>query len=79
MVGERNFYPAYAELERRLLEEVNDLGIGAAGYGGGVTTLGVNVEYAPTHIAGLPVAVNLCCHANRHAAGELVGKEEAWS
>ncbi len=67
-VGERNPHPAYAELERRLLEEVNDLGIGAAGYGGGVTTLGVNVEYAPTHIAGLPVAVNFCCHSNRHAS-----------
>lgn len=66
-IGERNPHPAYADLERRLLEEVNSLGIGAAGYGGGVTALGVNVEYAPTHIAGLPVAVNFCCHSNRHA------------
>lgn len=58
----------YAELEDRLLSEINGLGIGAAGYGGTVTALGVNIEWAPTHIACLPVAVNICCHANRHCS-----------
>ncbi len=67
----RNPHPAYAALEERLLSEINALGIGAAGYGGTVTALGVNIEQAPTHIAGLPVAVNICCHANRHATGEV--------
>lgn len=70
-VEERNPHPAYAALEERLLSEINALGIGAAGYGGTVTALGVNIEKAPTHIAGLPVAVNICCHANRHATGEV--------
>ncbi len=70
-VNERNPHVAYAKLEERVLSEINDLGIGAAGYGGTVTALGVNIEQAPTHIAGLPVAVNICCHANRHATGEV--------
>ncbi|MDI9370588.1 MAG: fumarate hydratase [Synergistaceae bacterium] len=70
-VGESNPAPRYAALEERLLAEVNSLGIGAAGYGGTITALGVNVEQAPTHIAGLPVAVNICCHSNRHASGVL--------
>jgi len=70
-VNERNPHPAYAKLEERVLSEINDLGIGAAGYGGTVTALGVNIEQGPTHIAGLPVAVNICCHANRHATGEV--------
>ncbi len=70
-LGEQNHHPAYAELEKRIYTEVNALGIGAAGYGGTVTALGVNIEWEPTHIAGLPVAVNICCHANRHAFGEI--------
>lgn len=56
----------YAQLERELLESINTLDIGAAGFGGVATALGVNIEYFPTHIAGMPVAVNICCHASRH-------------
>lgn len=56
----------YAELEKELLEKINKLGIGPQGFGGTTTALGVNVEYFPTHIAGLPVAVNINCHATRH-------------
>ena len=58
--------PFYAELEREILEKVNKLGIGPQGYGGETTALGVNIETFPTHIAGLPVAVNISCHATRH-------------
>lgn len=54
------------EMEVELLERINLLGIGPAGLGGTVTALAVNIETFPTHIAGLPVAVNICCHANRH-------------
>lgn len=54
------------KLEEELLEEINKSGIGPAGLGGTVTALGVNIETYPTHIAGLPVAVNICCHVNRH-------------
>lgn len=57
----------YKQLEEELLEEINALDIGPAGLGGKTTALGVNIEYFPTHIAGLPVAVNICCHAARHA------------
>ena len=57
----------YAELERTLLERINKLGIGPQGMGGTTTCLGVNIEVYPTHIAGLPVAVNVNCHATRHA------------
>lgn len=53
-------------LEKELLEKVNKLGIGPAGLGGKITALKVNIETYPTHIAGLPVAVNICCHVNRH-------------
>lgn len=56
----------YAELEKILLEKINRLGIGPQGFGGTTTALGVNIEYFPTHIAGLPVAVNINCHATRH-------------
>lgn len=70
-VAESNPHPSYAALERELFSNINALGIGAAGYGGTVTALGVNIEWAPTHIAGLPVAVNICCHANRHAVDEV--------
>ena len=55
------------ELEKELLEKINRLGIGPGGLGGSVTALAVNIETYPTHIAGLPVAVNICCHVNRHA------------
>ena len=54
------------ELEEDLLKRINSLGIGPAGLGGSVTALGVNIETYATHIAGLPVAVNMCCHVNRH-------------
>ena len=54
------------KLEEELLFSINELGIGAGGFGGRITALGVNVETYPTHIAGLPVAVNICCHVNRH-------------
>lgn len=63
-----NENPFYAELECELLKKINKLGIGPAGFGGTTTALGVNVEYFPTHIAGLPVAVNINCHATRHEA-----------
>lgn len=53
-------------LEKELLEEINKLGIGPGGLGGSTTALAVNIETYPTHIAGLPVAVNICCHVNRH-------------
>ena len=58
--------PYVQELEKELLEKINGLGIGPAGLGGRVTALAVNVETYPTHIAGLPVAINICCHVNRH-------------
>ena len=61
----------YADMERRALERVNALGIGAQGFGGGATALGVNILAAPTHIAGLPCAVAPGCWVTRHAAGEL--------
>ena len=61
----------YAELEQELLEEINKMGFGPAGLGGSTTSLGVNIETFPTHIAGLPVAVNICCHAARHGFCEL--------
>jgi len=54
------------KLEEELLEEINQLGIGPGGLGGKTTALGVNIETYPTHIAGLPVAINICCHVNRH-------------
>ncbi len=56
----------YARLEKELLEEINGMGFGPAGLGGITTALGVNIETFPTHIAGMPVAVNICCHAARH-------------
>lgn len=59
--------PYVAELEKEMLEKINALGIGPAGLGGRITALAVNINTYPTHIAGLPVAVNICCHVNRHA------------
>ena len=61
-----NDNPFYAELEKTLLEEINALGIGPQGFGGKTTALAVNIETFPTHIAGLPVAVNINCHVTRH-------------
>lgn len=58
--------PHIHKMEKELLEEINKTGIGPGGLGGRVTALGVNIETYPTHIAGLPVAVNICCHVNRH-------------
>jgi fumarate hydratase subunit alpha len=55
------------DLEKEMLEKINKLGIGPGGLGGTQTALAVNIETYPTHIAGLPVAVNICCHVNRHA------------
>lgn len=66
-ITERNEKPYYAELEKQLLEKINMLGIGPQGMGGTTTALAVNIEEYPTHIAGLPVAVNINCHATRHA------------
>lgn len=57
----------YSDLEDELLEEINKMGFGPAGLGGSTTAIGVNIETYPTHIAGMPVAVNICCHAARHA------------
>ncbi len=62
----RSELPHIRKLEEELLFSINELGIGAGGFGGRITALGVNVETYPTHIAGLPVAVNICCHVNRH-------------
>ncbi len=59
------------ELEEEMLERINALGIGPGGLGGSNTAFGVNIETYPTHIAGLPVAINICCHVNRHAVREL--------
>ena len=63
--------PRYAEMEQELLEQINMMGFGPAGLGGNTTALGVNIETSPTHIAGMPVAVNICCHAARHASTEI--------
>lgn len=65
-VDEPNSDPFYAELESELLEKINALGIGPQGFGGRTTALAVNIETFPTHIAGLPVAVNINCHVTRH-------------
>ena len=61
----------YAKLEDELLESINKMGFGPAGLGGTTTAIGVNIETSPTHIAGMPVAVNICCHAARHASAEI--------
>lgn len=67
----KNPKPLYADMERRILERVNRLGIGPQGFGGTTTALSVAVEQAPTHIAGLPAAVNIGCHVTRHAHTRL--------
>ncbi|MBR4874940.1 MAG: fumarate hydratase, partial [Clostridia bacterium] len=67
----RNADPMYADLENEMLEKINALGIGPQGVGGKTTALAVNIEQMATHIAGLPVAVNINCHVTRHQALEL--------
>ena len=67
-LGLHNISEKYSNLEKELLEEINKLDIGPAGLGGKTTALAVHIEYFPTHIAGLPVAVNICCHAYRHGS-----------
>ena len=63
--------PYVRELEKEMLEKINSLGIGPGGLGGTTTALAVNINTYPTHIAGLPVAVNICCHVNRHVVREI--------
>lgn len=70
-IGERNSKPLYANLEEELLEAINDTGIGTLGMGGNVTALDVHIDYYPCHITALPVAVNLQCHASRHASAVI--------
>lgn len=69
--GQESPIPYIRELEKELLQEINQSGIGPGGLGGRITALAVHVETYPTHIAGLPVAVNICCHANRHVISIL--------
>lgn len=66
-VDERSKIPYVCRLEQELLDRINRSGIGPGGLGGSTTALAVNIDTYPTHIAGLPVAVNICCHVNRHA------------
>ncbi|MCH5191639.1 MAG: fumarate hydratase [Oscillospiraceae bacterium] len=70
-VSRRNGNPFYSEMEKSLLEKINETHIGPQGFGGKTTALAVNIEAAPTHIAGLPVAVNVGCHVTRHASAIL--------
>lgn len=70
-IDKRNNNEFYSNLEIELLEEINKLGIGPQGFGGKTTALGLNIEVYPTHIAGLPVAVNINCHATRHKEREI--------
>jgi fumarate hydratase subunit alpha len=65
-ISSSNDNPFYAKLEEELLDKINKLGIGPQGFGGKNTALGVNIETAPTHIAGMPCAVNISCHVTRH-------------
>ena len=70
-LNKRNDEKFYSDLEEELLETINTLGIGPQGFGGKTTALGLNIETYPTHIAGLPVAVNINCHATRHKEREI--------
>ena len=70
-IDEHSEIPYVRELEEELLEKINKTGIGPGGLGGSTTALAVNINTYPTHIAGLPVAVNICCHVNRHAIREI--------
>lgn len=69
--GSHSSIPWVKELEEEMLEKINCLGIGPGGLGGSTTAFAVNVNTYPTHIAGLPVAVNICCHVNRHVVREI--------
>lgn len=70
-VSKRNQIAFYSDMEKEILHKVNALGIGPQGFGGRTTALAVNIETYPTHIAGLPVAVNIGCHVTRHASAEI--------
>lgn len=70
-VDERSSIPYVRELEEEMLQKINCSGIGPGGLGGSTTALAVNINTYPTHIAGLPVAINICCHVNRHAVRVL--------
>ena len=70
-VGTHHPDPRYARMEQEALARINRLGIGPAGIGGNTTALCVNIDFLPTHIAGMPVAVNVCCHAARHREAEI--------
>ncbi|MBR5356070.1 MAG: fumarate hydratase [Lachnospiraceae bacterium] len=70
-IGKHSEIAYVKDLEEELLEKINNLGIGPGGLGGKVTALSVSVETYPTHIAGMPVAVNICCHVNRHVTRTL--------
>ena len=63
--------PFYADLEKEMLEKINELGIGPQGFGGRTTAIGLNIETLPTHIAGMPCAVNISCHVTRHKTGVI--------
>jgi len=69
--GEHSPHEHIKNLEKEVLKEVNALGIGPAGLGGSTTAFSVNIETYPTHIAGLPVGINICCHVNRHVSREI--------
>ena len=69
--GVHSDIPYVKDLEIEMLDKINELGIGPAGLGGSVTALAVNVETYPTHIAGMPVGINICCHVNRHIKREI--------
>lgn len=64
--GQHSSVPYVRELEEQLLKEINASGIGPGGLGGSITALAVHIDTYPTHIAGLPVGINICCHVNRH-------------
>ena len=66
-IDKRSEIPYVKELEEEMLEQINKTGIGPGGLGGTTTALAVNINTYPTHIAGLPVAINICCHVNRHS------------
>ena len=70
-IEEKSNIPYVAELEKELLEKINQLGIGPGGLGGINTALAVHINTYATHIAGLPVAINICCHVNRHCVREI--------
>ena len=70
-IGVHSELPHVKALEEELLEKINQIGLGPAGLGGDTTALAVNINTYATHIAGLPVAINICCHVNRHIVREI--------